>query len=120
MFHDDQHGTAIITGAALLNALEFAEKDIAEVKVVFSGAGAAANGCARLYLELGVRRENITMVDIDGVVYQGREAEMEPHMAYFAQDTSNRNLAETLSPSPPAPLPQREGRPSLRSRGEGH
>lgn len=96
VFHDDQHGTAIITGAALLNALELFGKDIGSAKVVFSGAGAAAIGCANLYLELGVRRENITLVDIGGVVYQGREEEMEPHMAAFAQDTKDRTLADAI------------------------
>jgi malate dehydrogenase (oxaloacetate-decarboxylating)(NADP+) len=96
VFHDDQHGTAIITGAALLNALELAEKEISVVKVVFSGAGAAAIACARLYLQLGVRRENITMVDIKGVVHQGRDEEMEPRMAFFAQDTTDRTLGEAI------------------------
>ncbi|MCZ6557688.1 MAG: NADP-dependent malic enzyme [SAR324 cluster bacterium] len=96
VFHDDQHGTAIITGAALLNALELVDKDIASVKIVFSGAGAAAIGCAELYVQLGMRREHITMVDINGVVYRDREPDMEPHMAAFAQDTPQRTLAEAL------------------------
>ncbi len=97
VFHDDQHGTAIITGAALLNAIELTAKDITAVKIVFSGAGAAAIGCARLYLELGVSRENITMVDIEGVVYEGRDADMPEHLAYFARDTTARHLGEVLA-----------------------
>ena len=96
VFHDDQHGTAIITGAALLNALEFAEKPISEIKIVFSGAGAAGIGCARLYLELGVKRENITMVDINGVVYKGRKEGMNPLLETFAADTKARTLADAL------------------------
>jgi len=96
VFHDDQHGTAIITGAALLNALEFAEKRIEDVRVVFSGAGAAGIGCARLYLALGVRRENLTMVDIDGVVYKGRTKNMNEHLEALAADTQARTLADAL------------------------
>ena len=72
VFHDDQHGTAIISGAALLNALEVAGKDIGEAKIVFSGAGAAAFGCLWLYLLLGAKRENMLLVDSKGVVYRGR------------------------------------------------
>jgi malate dehydrogenase (oxaloacetate-decarboxylating)(NADP+) len=96
VFHDDQHGTAIITGAALLNALEFAEKPLAGVKVVFSGAGAAAIGCARLYVDLGILREHITLVDIQGVVYQGRTEGMHPLLESFAVQTKARTLAEAL------------------------
>ncbi|HUJ73717.1 MAG TPA: malic enzyme-like NAD(P)-binding protein, partial [bacterium] len=87
VFHDDQHGTAIITGAALLNALEFAEKSLADIKVVFCGAGAAGIGCARLYVDLGVKREHITMVDVHGVVYRGRKVGMHPLLETFAADT---------------------------------
>ncbi len=96
VFHDDQHGTAIITSAALLNALEFAKKDIGKIRVVVSGAGAAALGCVRLYLELGVKREHITLTDIHGVVYLGRDVEMDEHKGAFAQDTSARTLAEAI------------------------
>jgi malate dehydrogenase (oxaloacetate-decarboxylating)(NADP+) len=95
-FHDDQHGTAIITGAALLNALELAGKAIDEVRVVFNGAGAAGLATARHYVRLGVRRENIVMCDIHGVVYEGREEGMNPYLAQFAVDTSLRKLAEAI------------------------
>src|SRR5207245_2547012 len=81
VFHDDQHGTAIITGAALLNALELAGKEIDRVKVVFNGAGAAGLATARHYVSLGVRRENIIMCDIHGVIYEGREEGMNPYLA---------------------------------------
>jgi malate dehydrogenase (oxaloacetate-decarboxylating)(NADP+) len=96
VFHDDQHGTAIITGAALLNALEFAEKALSDIKVVFCGAGAAGIGCARLYLELGVKPEHITMVDVHGVVYQGRKEGMHPPLQALARDTKARTLADAL------------------------
>jgi malate dehydrogenase (oxaloacetate-decarboxylating)(NADP+) len=96
VFHDDQHGTAIITAAALLNALEFAGKPIDRVKVVFCGAGAAGIGCARLYLDLGVKRENITMVDIHGVVHRGRKEGMHPPLEALAADTPARTLADAL------------------------
>src|SRR5690606_18494757 len=72
VFHDDQHGTAIISGAALLNAVELAGKKIEDVKVVVSGAGASAIACARFYIALGVSRRNIIMVDSQGVIYEGR------------------------------------------------
>ena len=96
VFHDDQHGTAIITGAALLNALRLQEKEIDEIRVVFVGAGAAGIACARLYEELGVRRAHITMVDIDGVVYRGRSEQMNAYLAYFAQDTEARTLEHAI------------------------
>jgi malate dehydrogenase (oxaloacetate-decarboxylating)(NADP+) len=96
VFHDDQHGTAIITGAALLNALEFAEKPIDRIKVVFCGAGAAGIGCARLYVDLGVKRENITMVDVHGVVYKGRTEGMHPLLATLAVETKARTLADAM------------------------
>src|SRR5579864_4182171 len=72
VFHDDQHGTAIISGAGLLNAVEISGKDMAEIKVVFSGAGASAISCASHYVKLGVRHENIIMCDTKGVIYEGR------------------------------------------------
>src|SRR5215207_7460106 len=79
VFHDDQHGTAIISGAALLNALAVAGKSIAEARIVFSGAGAAALSCARLYLLLGARRENMILCDRKGVIYRGRTEGMDPY-----------------------------------------
>jgi malate dehydrogenase (oxaloacetate-decarboxylating)(NADP+) len=96
VFHDDQHGTAIISGAGLLNALEIVGKKIGDVKVVFSGAGAAAIACATHHVKLGVRRENIIMCDIKGVVYEGRTEGMNPYMARFAAKTEARTLAEAL------------------------
>jgi len=96
VFHDDQHGTAIISGAALLNALEVAGKDIGEAKIVFSGAGAAAFGCLWLYLLLGAKRENMLLVDSKGVVYRGRTAHMTPQKEEFAADTEARTLADAV------------------------
>ena len=96
VFHDDQHGTAIITGAALVNALEIVGKDIAAVRVVFSGAGAAAISTAEHYVRLGVRREHITLCDKLGVVYHGRVDEMDPYKARFARATDLRTVAEAL------------------------
>jgi len=97
VFHDDQHGTAIISGAALLNALELAGKAISEVRIVFSGAGAAALSCARLYLALGARRQNMILADIAGVIYRGRRELMDPYKEEFAADTAARTLAETMA-----------------------
>jgi malate dehydrogenase (oxaloacetate-decarboxylating)(NADP+) len=96
VFHDDQHGTAIISGAALLNAVEVTGKEIAELKVVFSGAGAAAISTAEHYVRLGVLRENILMCDRSGVVYKGRPGEMDPYKARFANDTKARTIADAL------------------------
>jgi malate dehydrogenase (oxaloacetate-decarboxylating)(NADP+) len=96
VFHDDQHGTAIISGAGLLNALELAGKRIDEVRVVFHGAGAAGIACARFYVLLGVRRENIVMLDSKGVIHRGREEGMNPFKAEFATDSPARSLAEAL------------------------
>jgi malate dehydrogenase (oxaloacetate-decarboxylating)(NADP+) len=97
VFHDDQHGTAIISGAALLNALQLAGKSIAEVRIVFSGAGAAALSCARLYIALGARRENLVLSDLAGVVYRGRRELMDPWKEAFAADTPARTLAEIMA-----------------------
>jgi malate dehydrogenase (oxaloacetate-decarboxylating)(NADP+) len=94
VFHDDQHGTAIITGAALLNAMEITGKRIAEARVVVSGAGAAAIACAEFYVAMGARRENIRMVDRTGVVYRGRKTNMNPYKERFAADTGERSLAD--------------------------
>lgn len=96
VFHDDQHGTAIISAAALVNALEIAGKRIDKVRVVFSGAGAAAMGCLRLYLKLGMRKENVILCDSKGVVYKGRQEDMEGGKVEFAVDTDKRTLAEVL------------------------
>jgi malate dehydrogenase (oxaloacetate-decarboxylating)(NADP+) len=96
VFHDDQHGTAIISGAALLNALEITEKPIEKLRVVFSGAGAAGIAYAEHYVRLGVERENITMCDTHGVIYSGRPLGMNPYKLRFAQDTRLRTLAEAM------------------------
>jgi malate dehydrogenase (oxaloacetate-decarboxylating)(NADP+) len=96
VFHDDQHGTAIISGAALINALEIVGKSIHEVKVVFSGAGAAAIATAGHYERLGVRHENIIMCDRAGVIYAGRSEDMDPYKARFANDTAARTIAQAL------------------------
>jgi malate dehydrogenase (oxaloacetate-decarboxylating)(NADP+) len=96
VFHDDQHGTAIITGAALLNALEIVGKPIEKVRVVFNGSGASGIATAEHYVRLGVKHENITLVDTKGVVYQGRTEGMNPYKARFAQKTNLRTLAEAV------------------------
>ena len=96
VFHDDQHGTAIITGAALLNALELVGKDISKIKVVFNGAGASGIASAEHYVRLGVKQENIFLVDTKGVVYEGRTKGMNPYKQRFAQKTSLRTLAEVV------------------------
>src|SRR5436309_2914243 len=88
VFHDDQHGTAIISGAALLNALEVAGKNIEQVRIVFNGAGASAISCAGHYIRLGARPENITMCDTSGVIYKGRTKGMNPYKERFARETS--------------------------------
>jgi malate dehydrogenase (oxaloacetate-decarboxylating)(NADP+) len=96
VFHDDQHGTAIISGAGLLNALEIVDKRIEEIKVVVSGAGASAIASAEFYVRLGVPRENITLCDTKGVVYAGRTENMNPFKARFAVETAARTLGEAL------------------------
>jgi malate dehydrogenase (oxaloacetate-decarboxylating)(NADP+) len=96
VFHDDQHGTAIISGAALLNALEVVGKDIERVKVVFSGAGAAAISTAEHYVRLGVKREHIIMCDRSGVIYAGRTEHMDPYKARFPAETKARTLDEAI------------------------
>ena len=96
VFHDDQHGTAIISGAALLNALELVKKDIGSVRLVINGAGAAGIACAEHYLALGVKRENILLCDTKGVVYKGRAENMNPYKERFAQDTHLRTLADAM------------------------
>ncbi len=96
VFHDDQHGTAIILGAALLNGLEITNKKIAEIKIVFCGAGAAAIASANHLVRMGVPREHIWMCDIHGLVYRGRKEEMFPEKEVFAQGEKPSSLAETL------------------------
>jgi malate dehydrogenase (oxaloacetate-decarboxylating)(NADP+) len=95
VFHDDQHGTAIISGAALLNALLLVKKDIGTIRIVFAGAGAAAIATAEHYVRLGATRENITMCDHKGVIYKGR-ADLDEFKQRFALDTKLRTLAEAL------------------------
>ncbi|HEU0014965.1 MAG TPA: NADP-dependent malic enzyme [Longimicrobium sp.] len=96
VFHDDQHGTAVISGAALLNALEITGKPIDSLKVVFSGAGAAAIATAEHYVSLGVRRENILMTDSKGVLTHERD-NLDPYKARFARDTPARTLADAMA-----------------------
>ncbi len=96
VFHDDQHGTAIITGAALINAVELAGKRIQDVKVVFVGAGAAAVACAEQYVKLGVPREHIFMCDKFGLVYRGRPEDMDEWKGVFAQGAQPRTLSEVI------------------------
>lgn len=96
VFHDDQHGTAIISGAALLNALELVGKSIGQVRMVVNGSGAAGIACAEHYVRLGVKRENITLVDTKGVVYQGRVEGMNPYKARFAGQTEWRTLGDAV------------------------
>lgn len=96
VFHDDQHGTAIISGAGLLNACELVGKDISELRMTFNGAGASAIACAEFFIQLGAKRDNITMCDSRGVIYKGREAGMNPQKEKFAVDTSARTLQEAM------------------------
>jgi len=96
VFHDDQHGTAIISGAALLNALLIQDKKITDVRVVFSGAGASGIACARLYKDLGVPAENILLCDTKGVIYEGRTDGMNVYKQEFAQKTKARTLEDAL------------------------
>ena len=97
VFHDDQHGTAIISSAALLNGLELVGKDIAQVKVAVSGAGAAAIACVNVMLGLGVRRENVFMCDSKGLIYAGRPGTLDASKAAFAQATEGRTLADAVN-----------------------
>jgi len=97
VFHDDQHGTAIISGAALINALEIVNKKIGDVTLVISGAGAAGIACAKHYVNLGIKKEHITLVDSTGICYKGRPKGMNPYKDQFAQDTGKRTLTEALA-----------------------
>jgi malate dehydrogenase (oxaloacetate-decarboxylating)(NADP+) len=96
VFHDDQHGTAIIVGAAVLNGLTVVGKDIKMVKLVVSGAGAAALACLNLLVDMGLPRSNIVVTDIKGVVYKGRKEEMDPEKERFAVETRARTLGEVI------------------------
>jgi len=96
VFHDDQHGTAIISGAAFLNALQITERKIEDAKVVFSGAGAAGIACAKLYIDLGVRPDHMLLVDSRGVIYEGRAEGMNKYKQQFARNTPLRTLAQAL------------------------
>ena len=96
IFHDDQHGTAIISAAALINAVEITHRKMGKLKMVINGAGAAAVACGRLFISLGVKKENIIMCDSKGVVYKGRTQGMNPYKEEFAVDTKKRTLSEAL------------------------
>lgn len=96
VFHDDQHGTAIISAAAMLNGLKVVDKKIEEIKVVCSGAGAAAISCLNLWCDLGVRRENVTVCDSKGVIYVGRPGNIDETKARYAQNTEARTLADAM------------------------
>lgn len=96
VFHDDQHGTAIIVAAAMLNGLKVVDKSIDQIKLVVSGAGAAALACLDLLVDVGVRRENIWVTDIEGVVYLGREKLMDPEKDRYAQATDARTLSDVI------------------------
>ena len=95
VFHDDQHGTAIISTAAMINALEISGKKAEDVKVVFSGAGAAGIACAKMFLSLGVQKENVLLCDRQGIVTKDRP-NLEPHRGFFAQKTDKKSLADAL------------------------
>lgn len=96
VFHDDQHGTAIIVGAAVMNAMRLVGKDLEKIKVVASGAGAAALACLNQLVSMGVRKENIVVTDIIGVVYTGRKEQMDPWKSQFAIDTEARTLGDVI------------------------
>jgi malate dehydrogenase (oxaloacetate-decarboxylating)(NADP+) len=96
VFHDDQHGTAIISSAAILNGLKVVGKKMGEVKLVCSGAGAAAIACLDLLVKLGINHQNIFVVDSRGVIWKGRDEHMEPNKARYAQDTRSRTLADVV------------------------
>jgi malate dehydrogenase (oxaloacetate-decarboxylating)(NADP+) len=96
VMHDDQHGTAIVVAAAMINALRIVGKDIGTVRLVASGAGAAALACLNLLVSVGIKRENIWVTDIKGVVYKGRNELMDPYKEIFAQETDKRTLADVI------------------------
>ncbi|WP_415062444.1 NADP-dependent malic enzyme [Bdellovibrio sp.] len=96
VFHDDQHGTAIVSGAALLNACAITQRKMENIRIVVNGAGASANSCAKIFIALGARRENIIMCDSQGVIYKGRTAGMNKYKEFFASETEARTLTEAL------------------------
>lgn len=96
VFHDDQHGTAIISAAAMLNAVHLTGRTLERLRVVINGAGAAGIACAKLYVQLGVRKENLVMVDSRGVIYKGRTEGMNPYKAGFAAQTGARSLSDAV------------------------
>jgi malate dehydrogenase (oxaloacetate-decarboxylating)(NADP+) len=96
VFHDDQHGTAIVVCSAVINALQMVSKEIGEVRLVTAGAGAAALACLDLLVVLGLKRENVVVTDIAGVVFEGRAEQMDPYKARFAADTPHRTLEQAL------------------------
>ncbi len=96
VFHDDQHGTAIVVGAAAVNALTLTNRDFGDIKVVSTGGGAAGIACLNMLLQLGVKRENVWLCDIHGLVYEGRAEDMNPEKAAFAQRSDKRDLAEVI------------------------
>ena len=96
VFHDDQHGTAIISSSAMINAVALTGRTLDNLRVVINGAGAAGIACAKLYVQLGVRREHLTMVDTRGVIYNGRQQGMNPYKAEFAVDTDARTLSDAV------------------------
>lgn len=96
VFHDDQHGTAIVAGAAIYNALKVVGKSFGDVKLVSTGGGAASLACLDLLVSMGLAKDNITLCDIDGVVYEGREAGMNPYKARYARKTDMRSLSDAI------------------------
>jgi len=96
VFHDDQHGTAVVTAAAIVNGLNIVNKSLADVKITVSGAGSAAIACLDLLVSLGLRKENILVIDRSGVIYHGRSKNLSPVKAKYAADTSARNLADAV------------------------
>ena len=96
VFHDDQHGTAIITAAAMINALKVVDKDISRISLATSGAGAAGMACLDLLVNLGLKKENITVCDSRGVVFEGRSEDMDERKASYARNTELRTLAEVM------------------------
>ena len=97
VFHDDQHGTAIVSGAALLNACQIIGKKLSDIKIVVNGAGAAAISCAKIFVSLGVKKENLLMCDSSGVIYKGRTIGMNKYKEEFANSTEKRTLTEALN-----------------------
>ncbi len=96
VFHDDQHGTAVVTAAAIINALQVVNKELSEVRVTVSGAGSAAIACLDLLVGMGLRKENILVTDRSGVIYNGRSQELDPNKACYAVDTKARTLADAV------------------------